>query len=118
VALSTLAAARSQPLLATDAGNNKRAMWWQGRLYFISDRGGADNLWSMAADGSDPRQLTRHADWDVRNASLGDGRIVYQLGADLHVLDLAASKDEQLAISLVSDFDQQRTRQIRRRSRT
>jgi tricorn protease len=55
----------------------------------------------------------QHTDWDVRNAALGDGRIVYQLGADLHVLDLATSKDEQLAINLVSDFDQQRTRQIR-----
>jgi tricorn protease len=100
-------------LLAADTGNNKRPMWWQGRLYFISDRGGSDNLWSMAADGGDPRQLTRHTDWDVRNAALGDGRIVYQLGADLHVLDLASASDERLAISLVSDFDQQRTRQIR-----
>jgi tricorn protease len=44
----------------------------------------------------------------VRNAALGDGRIVYQLGAEMHVLDLATSKDEQLAINLVSDFDQQR----------
>jgi tricorn protease len=101
------------PLLAADAGNNKRPMWWQGRLYFISDRGGSDNLWSVAADGGDPRQLTRYTDWDVRNAALGDGRVVYQLGADLHVLDLATASDEQLAISLVSDFDQQRTRQIR-----
>jgi tricorn protease len=105
--------AEATPLLATDTGNNKRPMWWQGRVYFISDRGGSDNLWSMAPDGSDPRPLTRHVDWDVRNAALGEGRIVYQLGADLHVLDLASSKDEQLAISLVSDFDQQRTRQIR-----
>lgn len=105
--------AEATPLLPTDAGNNKRPMWWQGRVYFISDRGGSDNLWSMAADGSDPRQLTNHTDWDVRNAALGDGRIVYQLGADLHVLDLASAKDEQLAISLVSDFDQQRARQIR-----
>ena len=46
-------ASEAAPLLATDAGNNKRPMWWQGRLYFISDRGGSDNLWSMAADGSD-----------------------------------------------------------------
>src|SRR5471032_2857767 len=106
-------ASEAAPLLATDAGNNKRPMWWQGLLYFSSDRGGSDNLWSMAADGGDPRQLTRHTDWDVRNAALGDGRIVYQLGADLHVLDLAAARDEQLAISLVSDFDQQRARQIR-----
>ncbi|MTV40687.1 PDZ domain-containing protein [Duganella radicis] len=100
-------------LLASDTGNNKRPMWWQGRLYFISDRGGSDNLWSMAADGSDARQLTQHTAWGVRNAAVGDGRIVYQLGADLHVLDLQANRDEQLAVSLVSDFDQTRTRQIR-----
>ncbi|HWW71810.1 MAG TPA: peptidase S41, partial [Duganella sp.] len=105
--------AEAVPLLAADAGNNKRPMWWRGRLYFISDRGGADNLWSMAPDGGDPRQLTRHTDWDVRNAALGDGRIVYQLGADLRVFDLAASADRQLSINLVSDFDQQRARQIR-----
>jgi tricorn protease len=105
--------AEAVQLLASDAGNNKHPMWWQGRVYFISDRSGSSNLWSMAADGSDPRQLTQHTDWDVRNAAIGEGRIVYQLGADLHVLDLQSSKDEQLAINLVSDFDQQRTRQIR-----
>jgi tricorn protease len=110
-------------LLAADAGNSKRPMWWQGRVYFISDRDGCDNLWSMAPDGSDPRQLTQHKDWDVRNAALGDGRIVYQLGADLQVLELAggtaagaataATEPQPLHISLVSDFDQQRARQIR-----
>ncbi|MEG1116518.1 MAG: peptidase S41, partial [Janthinobacterium sp.] len=96
------------------AGNNKRPMWWQGRIYYISDEGGSDNLWSMLPDGSDRRALTSHTQWDVRNAQLGDGKIVYQLGADLQVLDLAAGTDSPpLAISLVSDFDQQRARQIR-----
>jgi tricorn protease len=106
-------ATEAVPLLAGDAGNNKRPMWWQGRVVFISDRGGSDNLWSTAPDGSDPRQLTRHTDWDVRNAALGDGRVVYQLGADLRVFDLASASDRRLPIGLVSDFDQQRTRQIR-----
>ncbi|WP_252867028.1 S41 family peptidase [Janthinobacterium lividum] len=99
---------------AVSAGNNKRPMWWQGRVYYISDEGGSDNLWSMLPDGSDRRALTTHTQWDVRNAQLGDGKIVYQLGADLHVLDLAAGTDSPpLPISLVSDFDQQRARQIR-----
>jgi tricorn protease len=62
-----------------------------------------------------PAPADQHKDWDVRNAALGDGRIVYQLGADLHVLDLARGKDEQLAINLVSDFDQQRTPRSARR---
>ena len=93
--------------------NNRRAMWWQGRLYFISDAGGADNLWTAKPDGSERRQLTNHKDWDVRTASLGDGRIVYQLGADLRVFDIAHGSDTLLKASLVSDFDQQRMRRVK-----
>ncbi|CDG84559.1 S41 family peptidase [Janthinobacterium agaricidamnosum] len=100
-------------LRGNDKGNDKRPMWWQGQVYFISDRKGADNLWVMNPDGSGRRSLTAYKDWDVRNAALGDGKIVFQIGADLHVLDLATENDQALKISLVSDFDQQRARQIR-----
>ncbi len=100
-------------LLAADQANNKRPMWWKNRLYFISDKDGASNIYSMNADGSGQSMLTRHKDWEVRNASMGDGKIVYQLGADLHVLDLASQGDSTLSIDLVSDFDQQRQRQIK-----
>jgi tricorn protease len=88
-------------------------MWWKGRLYFISDAGGADNLWTSLPDGSDRRELTHHKEWDVRTASLGDGRIAYQLGADLHVFDIASGLDSLLHASLVSDFDQQRLRRVK-----
>jgi tricorn protease len=103
----------AEPVFKGDSANNKRPMWWNGRLYFISDAGGSDNLWSALPDGSDRRVLTSHQEWDVRNASLGDGRIVYQLGADLRVLDLASGADKPVKASLVSDFDQQRTRLVR-----
>jgi tricorn protease len=101
------------PLFRDDPANNKRPMWWNGRLYFISDAGGSDNLWSSRPDGSDRRQLTRHKEWDVRNAALGDGRIAYQLGADLHLFDIATGADTRLLASLVSDFDQLRARLVR-----
>lgn len=103
----------AEPMFKGDTANNKRPMWWNGRVYFISDASGADNLWSARPDGSDRRAHTTHKDWDVRNASLGDGRIVYQLGADLHVLDLASGTDKLVKASLVSDFDQQRTRLVK-----
>lgn len=103
----------AQQLFKGDTANNRRAMLWQGRLYFISDAGGADNLWSANPDGSDRRQLTQHKEWDVRSASLGDGRIAYQLGADLHVFDIASGQDSRLDASLLSDFDQQRMRRVK-----
>ncbi|WP_295756352.1 S41 family peptidase [Undibacterium sp.] len=97
----------------TGSINNKRPMWWNNRLYFLNDEDGAYNLYSTNPDGSERRQLTHHKDWEVRNPSLGDGKIVYQLGADLHVFDLATQNDKTLEISLLSDFDQQRQRQIK-----
>lgn len=103
----------ARPVFNGDAANFKRPMWWKGRLYFVSDRDGADNIWSANADGGDLRAHTQHKDWDVRNAALGDGRIVYQLGADAQLLDLASGATRTLKVSLLSDFDQQRTRQVR-----
>jgi tricorn protease len=101
------------PLFKGEDANFRRPMWWNERLYFISDRDGADKLWSSKADGSDPRAHTSNKEWDVRNAALADGKVAYQMGADIHIVDLASGADRTLAVSLVSDFDQQRKRQLR-----
>jgi tricorn protease len=93
-------------------GESHTPMWWGGRVYFVSDRDGTMNLWSMDEKGGDLRQHTRHSGWDVRAPSLSRGRIVYQLGADLHLYDIASRQDRQLAISLPSDFDQLREKWV------
>lgn len=100
--------AEARPLTADYAGTSKRPMWWQGRVYFASDRDGTMNLWSMRPDGSDLKQHTRHVGWDVATPALEGGHIVYQLGADLHVFDIASGQDRAVAITLDSDFDQTR----------
>ena len=98
----------ARSLTADYPGTSKDPMWWNGRVYFASDRDGIMNLWSIAPDGSNPVQHTRHAVFDVRSPSIGDGRIVYQLGADLRVYDIAAGTDREVAIVLDSDFDHMR----------
>ena len=100
--------AEATPLTADYPGTSRIPMWWQGRVWFVSDRDGTQNLWSMDPDGHDLRQHTRHAGWDVLSPSLDGGRIVYQLGADLHRLDLASGTDTALAITLRTDLDQTR----------
>jgi tricorn protease len=89
--------AEAEPVFKGETSNTRRPMWWNGRLYFISDRGGADQLWSSNHDGSDARAHTDNGDWDVRNAALGDGKVAYQMGADLHVLDLASGAGARCA---------------------
>ncbi len=105
-------AAEAQPLTADFAGTSKTPMWWQGRIVFVSDRDGTMNLWSMAADGSGLRQLTHHDGWDVSSPTLSAGRVVYQLGADLRLYDLASDTDTAIDVTLASDLDQLRERWV------
>ncbi|HYL36753.1 MAG TPA: S41 family peptidase [Bryobacteraceae bacterium] len=100
-------------LTADYPGTSKDAMWWNGRVYFLSDRDGAMNLWSMDASGRNLKQHTHHQGWDIQSPSLSQGRIVYQLGADLHLFDIASGGDKPLSIALPSDFDHLREHWIK-----
>jgi tricorn protease len=89
-------------------GTSRRPWWWQGRIYFVSDRDGSMNLWSMGTDGSDLRQHSQHSGWDAKSPYLSDGKIVYQRGADIHLYDIEADEDRPLSITLDTDLDQLR----------
>jgi tricorn protease len=96
------------------SGTSKTPMVWQGRVYFLSDRDGTINIWSMDRDGRNLRQHTKHTGgFDVQSPSLANGRIVYQLGADLRVYDIGTERDAAVPVRLVSDFDQLRDRFVR-----
>ena len=105
-------AAEAAPLTGDFPGTSKRPMIWKDRLYFLSDRDGTMNLWSMAIKGGALTQHTRHADYEAQSASLSNGRIAYQQGADIRVYDIAANTDRVVPIRLVSDFDHVRERWV------
>lgn len=100
-------------VLTQPTSNNASPMHWKGRVVFLSDRDGVTNLWSMDRDGRGLRQHTRHKQFEVRGASISGDRVAYQLGADIHLHDLASGQDRVVPIRLVSDFDHQRERWIR-----
>jgi tricorn protease len=101
------------PLTADFNGTSRQPMCWQGRVYFLSDRDGTMNLWSMNAAGKDAKQHTLHAGWDIRSASMDNGNVVYQLGADLRVFATQNNQDRQLNVTLNGDFDQARSRWVK-----
>jgi len=98
----------ARPLTSDYAGTSKNPMVWAGRVYFLSDRDGTMNLWSMTPDGGDLQQHTHHDGWDIRSAALDGGRVVYQLGADLRLYTIATGEDREIPITLASDLDQMR----------
>jgi tricorn protease len=105
--------AEAVALTADFAGTSKNAMYWNRRVYFLSDRDGTMNIWSMDENGKGLRQHTHDKGWDAQSAALSNGRIVYQLGADLRLFDIASGSDRVIPIELVSDFDNLRERWVK-----
>jgi tricorn protease len=108
------AGSEAVPLTADFAGTSRNPMFWNGRVYFVSDRDGTMNIFSMDRQGHDIKQHTRHNGFDVQTASVSEGRIVYQCGADLWLLDLNSGQDSVIPITLVSDFDQLRDHWVKK----
>lgn len=79
-------------------------MWIGDRIYFVSDRDGTLNLYSADSSGGGVEQLTRSTSWDVRWASSDNrGRIVYELGGELRVFDVASKQDRPAPITVPTD---------------
>jgi tricorn protease len=102
----------AKKLTELHSGSVKNPMLFQDRIYFISNENGIDNLWSMSLSGGDAEAVTKYTDWGVRSASMHNGKIAYQLGADIIVLDLLQNSSEKVKIALTSDFPQLRERWI------
>ena len=89
-------------------GESHHPMWFEGRVYFITDRDGTMNIWSMNENGEDLKQHTKHTEFDVRYANVSDGNIVYQRAADLWHYNISSNQDKKIDIKLASDLDQLR----------
>jgi tricorn protease len=109
--------------VTTWVGNNSIPMWYKDRIYFLRDRDDPKlikqhpdsssarmNIYSMKPDGSDLQQLTFFTAWDVRWPTLADGKIAFDLGADIWVYDIDKNQSTKVDIILPSDEVQTRSR--------
>ena len=80
-------------------------IWIGDKIYFASDRTGTLNLFEFDTRTKGVRQLTkkhraRRPSW----SAAGDaGRIVYELGGELHVLDLQSCRSTPIRITVPTD---------------
>jgi tricorn protease len=99
--------------LTTDyLGESHHPMWHDGRIYFITDRDGIMNIWSIDENGNDLKQHTNHTGFDVRYSKLDNGHIVYQLGADIWHYNIKENSKNKINIRLASDLDQLREKWV------
>jgi tricorn protease len=84
-------------------------VWMDGQLYFLSDRWNQRaNIFRYDPASGTVEQLTQEADWDIRNITAKNGRIVYEAGGVFHTLDVTSGTRGRLPITLVADLPARR----------
>ena len=91
-------------------GTDAFPMWFEDRIYFISDRDHTMNIFCIELDTREIRKLTNHKEYDVKWPALGDGSIVYENGGYLYVLDLDTEKTSRMDVIVPSDHNERRPR--------
>ncbi len=104
----------AEPLTADYDGASSHPMVWNNRVYFLSDRDGIMNVWSMNEQGKDLKEESHQKIFDVESASVRDGHIVYASAADLWHIDLASGHEDRIPVTLESDFDQMRQHWVKK----
>ena len=98
-----LASSAIEPV-AHSPRSERDPMWIGEKIYFASDRTGTLNLFEFDPGTKGVRQLTTSTEHDVRWPSAGDdGRIVYELGGELYVLDLRSGRSTPIPITVPTD---------------
>lgn len=87
-------------------------VWMDGAVYYMSERDWASNVWSFDPRTGQERQLTRHADFDVKSLGAGHGAVVYEQGGYLHELNPSTGAVRQLEINVAGDLNWSRTRWV------
>jgi tricorn protease len=99
-----LAANRATPIPAKTHAQ-RDAMWIGNVVYYNSDESGTFNLYAHDTTTGQTRQVTQSTTWDVRwpSADPATGRIVYEMGGELQVLDTRNSQATPISVYVPND---------------
>jgi len=84
--------------------NDSYPEWIGNTVYFLSDRNFTTNLFSYNADTKELKQLTRHDDFDIANATAGPDAVVYEQAGYIHLVDAKSGQSRQLNIEVTGDL--------------
>lgn len=94
----------------TDNERHTDPVWLDGKVFYLSERDFANNIWSFNPENGEEQQWTFHSDFDAKSLDAGFGMIVYEQGGYLHLLDPENGETEQLEIHVSGDMSYGRER--------
>jgi len=87
-------------------------MWIGDEIYFMSDRDGRMNIFVYNTTSGTTTKVTNFTDYDVKFASCGGGKVVFENGGYIYVLDPTTKRSEQIHITLNSENNFAREEQL------
>ncbi len=90
-------------------GTDRAPMWIGDTIYFSSDRDRKLNIYAYNNGSGEITPITSHTEYDVRRPSEGSGKIVYELGGTLWLLDVASRQTRQVPVEIRSDAPEVRS---------
>jgi Uncharacterized protein related to the periplasmic component of the Tol biopolymer transport system len=91
--------------LTNDPAQDICPMWGpDNRIYFLSDRDGRMNLFSIDLASKETKQLTTFKDFDIKFPSIGKDSIVFEQAGYIWRYDLASGQAAPVPIEIKEDF--------------
>ncbi len=84
-------------------GTDRIPMWIGDKIYFSSDRDRHLNIYAYDIRNETIKQITHHNYYDVRRPSMGSGKIVYELGGNIYLLNPQTGESKQIPIEIKQD---------------
>ena len=88
-------------------GTDTIPMWQGKKVYYLSDAGKNHrlNIWVYDTSNGSREQITSFSEYDVKWPSIGpgangQGEIVFQMGSDLMLLDLASKQSKTISVTV------------------
>ncbi|WP_445386173.1 S41 family peptidase [Robiginitalea sp. IMCC44478] len=85
-------------------------VWYQGSVFYISERDYTANIWSFDPGSGEEKQHTFHKQFDVKSLDAGPSGIIYEQGGYLHLLNPSTDESRQLQVEVQGDMNFARAR--------
>ncbi|HKP39367.1 MAG TPA: S41 family peptidase [Pyrinomonadaceae bacterium] len=92
--------------------NDDQPMWAGDKIYFISDRTGAYNLFSYDLRSKQTKQLTSYEQHGIRWSAAGAGAVAFVRAGRIHVYDAASNQTQVLDVRLTPDNTELKSRNV------
>lgn len=94
----------------TDQERHLDPVWYNGLVYYMSERDYTNNIWSFDPQNNTEKQVTFHKKFDVKSLDSNANGIVYEQGGYIHFLNPSTGNTTQLNITVNADLNFSRPR--------